>query len=235
MGSVEKWKPQPLERLTPQQVKFIANTEIIPKPLRGRVDAIIATIAKGRALGLDDIHALSAIHFIEGKPTLSAEAMNMLARRAGHSIAAKVTETSATVKGVRADTGDSMEVTYTLEDAKRAGILGKDNWKKHPQAMLMARATAQLCRWLFPDVLAGASYTPEELEDASGVSPPAVPELVAADAAFDEALGAADVAASFADREAQAGRPGAAPEDVEVVSDEDASYFQARLAEVQDA
>lgn len=180
--AVEKYQPRAIERLGVNQVQAIANTDLIPKNLRGNVPAIMATILKGRALGLDDMHALTAIHFIEGKPTLSAETMVMLARRAGHSITGEYGEGKVTARGSRGDTGDEMTVTWTLEMAQRASLMGKDNWKKYPEAMLWARAASQLCRMLFADVLAGIGYTPEELErspeekvaDAIGeVKPPA--------------------------------------------------------------
>lgn len=164
MAAVEKWQPQPLERMTVEQIRYIASSDIVPSHLRGKPQQIIAAIIKGRALGLDDMHALEAMHFINGKACMTTQTMSLLARRAGHSISGEVTETSATVKGKRADTGDTMSVTFTMEDAKRADLAGKDVWKKYPQSMLMARATSQLCRWLFPDVLAGAAYTPEGLE-----------------------------------------------------------------------
>jgi hypothetical protein len=156
------------DRLTKEQVAGIANTEIVPKHLRGKQGAIIATILKGRALGLDDIHSLTAIHFIEGKAALSAETMVALVRRRGHSITwnAKPGE-SCTVYGTRTDTGDKGEVTWTMGMATDAGLKGKDNWKRYPDAMLFARAVSQLCRQLFADVLVGASYTPDEAEEVA--------------------------------------------------------------------
>jgi hypothetical protein len=38
-------------------------------------------------------------------------------------------------------------------------------WSKYPRAMLSARATAELCRLHFADVIGGLSYTPEEIAD----------------------------------------------------------------------
>jgi hypothetical protein len=56
-----------------------------------------------------------------------------------------------------------------MEDAKLAGLAGKNNWKTYPRAMLMARCTGELCRILFPDIIAGLSYTPEEIASIEGV------------------------------------------------------------------
>jgi len=159
---------QILERLTPEQVRYIANTEIIPKALRGRPEAIMATILKGRSLGLDDINSLSAIHFIEGKAGLSAETMVHLVRKRGHSIVweAKPGE-SCTVVGTRRDNGDTGSVTWTMGMAQDAGLAGRGPWKQYPDAMLWVRAASQLCRMLFADVLMGTSYSPEELEEVA--------------------------------------------------------------------
>lgn len=56
---------------------------------------------------------------------------------------------------------------FTIEDARRAGLLSKDTYKKYPAQMLAARAGAIAARKAFPDLLAGC-YTSEELE---GVAP----------------------------------------------------------------
>lgn len=72
-------------------------------------------------------------------------------------------------EGVRNDTGSSATVRWTMEDAKMAGLAGKNNWKTYPRAMLMARCTSELCRILFPDIIAGLSYTPEEIASIEGV------------------------------------------------------------------
>jgi hypothetical protein len=89
--------------------------------------------------------------------------MVMLVRKQGHSITGEVTAGSATVMGMRKDNHDAMTVTWTLEMAERAGLLGKQNWRKYPESMLWARAASQLCRMLFADCFAGGTYTPEEI------------------------------------------------------------------------
>ena len=120
---------------------------------------------KGRELGIPPMQALSHIHIVEGKPTVSSELMVALVQRAGHKL--RIIETSSekcVVEGVRKDDPEyPQRLTWTMEDAKKAGVTNKGNWKNYPAAMLRARAISALCRFAFADVLMGASYTPEEL------------------------------------------------------------------------
>jgi hypothetical protein len=177
-------RQQPVS-LTNEQLKFIASTEFVPPGLRGNLPAIMACVATGRELGIGDMAALKSIHVIDGKPTFSAELMVQLVRRHGHSITGEVSAESATVHGIRADNGDTMSVTWTLGMAANAGLAGKQNWKKYPEAMLWARAVSQLCRMLFADCFSGATYTPEELEGSVG-EPQAGPDLPPVSRAADE-------------------------------------------------
>jgi hypothetical protein len=147
-----------------EQVRMIQQTAFVPVSYRGKPHEIYACVLTGRSLGLDPMTALRQIYIVDGKASLSAELMVALARRAGHSITGESSSQKATVIGKRGDNDDTLTVTYTLEDAKRAGIAGKQNWQKHPADMCWARAVSQLCRRLFPDVLAGVSYTPDEAE-----------------------------------------------------------------------
>jgi len=146
------------------QARAVVDTEFVPRGLRGNLPAVYACVLAGRELGLGPMESLRKLHMIDGRPSMSAEGMVGLARRAGHSIDGDIGPDSATVKGTRADTGDTMTVTWTLEMAKAAGLVGKDNWKRYPQAMLWARAASQLCRMLFPDVVTSVGHTPDELE-----------------------------------------------------------------------
>lgn len=150
------------------QAKTLAKSGMVPKEYRGKPDEIIAAALYGREVGFGVTTSLTYIQVINGKAGLSAEAMVALVRRAGHSISGKATASVAHVVGKRADTGDEMEITWTADMAKRAG-LNTDTWRKYPEAMLWARAVSQLCRSLFSDVIMGLSYTPEELDDFTPV------------------------------------------------------------------
>lgn len=149
--------------LTDRQLQMIANTPFVPQAFRGKVPEILACVATGRALGLADMTSLRGINVINGKATFSAELMDAVVRAHGHSITGTVTDTAATVRGKRADNGDAMEATFTIEMAERAGLLSSPAWKKHPDDMLWARAVSKLCRRLFADCFAGATYVPEEV------------------------------------------------------------------------
>jgi len=60
--------------------------------------------------------------------------------------------------------GGSLEVTWTLVQAKSIGIANKDNWKNYPRAMLRARVISEGIRAVFPGCVVGV-YTPEEVQD----------------------------------------------------------------------
>jgi hypothetical protein len=165
MSAIERYDGPTQWDILQSQAAALAKSAFVPTNYRNKPDDILAAGLYGHEVGLGITSSLSYINVINGKPTLSAEGMVALARSKGHAINGKVTATAATVTGKRADTGDEMTVEWTIEMAKRAKLDGKDTWKQYPESMLWARAVSQLCRMLFPDVLLGLSYTPEEMAD----------------------------------------------------------------------
>jgi hypothetical protein len=140
----------------------IHDTPFVPDGLRGSAPAVAAAILAGRELGIGPMTALQHIHVIKGKPAQSAALMRALIQGAGHQWQdGDVTDTRAVVRGRRKGESEWAEVTFTADQAKRAGIdLGK-----YPQDKLYARATSRLARRKFADVIAGMPYSAEELED----------------------------------------------------------------------
>ena len=144
----------------------LAATDFVPKGLRGKPEAVLAAVLTGHELGLGPMQALAKIHVIEGRPALAAELMRAIVLRAGHELyIAESTNTKATIAGQRLGDSREVRITWPMDDAKRAKLDGTDVWRKYPRAMLLARATGELVRGTFPDVLAGITYTPEELSD----------------------------------------------------------------------
>lgn len=159
----------------------ISKTEFVPRSFQGRPEAVLAAILYGDELGLGPMQALRNIHVIEGKVGASPELMRGMVARAGHRIEfVEYTDTKVTLRGTRIEGGVKqapLEVTWTIADAERAGLLkivsgkvvaksskgGALPWEAYTRAMLLARASSELCRANFADVIGGLSYTPEEI------------------------------------------------------------------------
>lgn len=134
----------------------VAATEFAPKSLRGRPAAVAAAILTGAELGLGPMKSLASIDVVDGSPTLSAELMRGLVLAAGHRLRlVELTTTRCVLTGQRVGDDEPTTVSWTMDDAKRAGLAGKKNWQGHPREMLLARATTLLCRTLFADVIGG--------------------------------------------------------------------------------
>lgn len=150
----------------------IARTEFVPVALRGKPEAVLACIMTGHELGIGAMQSLAKIHVIDGRPGMAAELMRAVIMQHGHEFwIEENTNTRVTVGGCRSGSTRETQITWTLDDAKRAGLAGRGNWSKYPRAMLLARATAELARAMFADVLAGISYTVEELSDGEVLDP----------------------------------------------------------------
>ena len=149
----------------------IANTEFVPKGLRGSAAATAAAILYGREVGLPPMTALTQTHVIEGKPAISAEGMRGLILAAGHGL--QVLESNGArcvMRGRRRGEDEwSVPVEWSLDMARNAGLAGKQVWKSYPRQMLQARCTAELARLIFPDVIHGFRAL-EEFDESDGAT-----------------------------------------------------------------
>lgn len=64
--------------------------------------------------------------------------------------------------------GGSLRIQWTFDQAKKANLTGKDNWKNYPRAMLRARVIAEGVRAVYPAAIGGMMVT-EEVQDAPPV------------------------------------------------------------------
>ncbi len=176
LPSAEEWQTMI------QMAEALVASGLLPKHIT-RWQAALAVMQRGRELGVPPMYALSNIVHIEGKPTANSELMLALIYR-DHGDGAVVfthsDETRCEISYKRRNWTSRQVYAFTLEDAKRADLLGKTSWQKYPAAMLRARCISAVARMAFPDSI-GGMYTPEELGaevevDAEGrlvvVSPP---------------------------------------------------------------
>lgn len=131
----------------------------------------VALMLIAQAEGLHPAIAARDYHVIQGRPALKTDAMMARFQQAGGKVEWKV-YTDDEVTGVFSHpAGGSLTVTWTLDQAKRIGLAGKDNWKNYPRAMLRARCISEGIRSVYPGCVVGV-YTPEEVQDFSEPAQP---------------------------------------------------------------
>lgn len=148
----------------------IALQAVTSKMYRGIGDqaGVLMIMLSARELGIPPMAALNGgIAIISGKVEVAARTMSAMIRRGGHSIREVTsTDTECTLTGTRRDNGDTITVTYTIQDAQKAGLVRSGGgWTKFPSDMLFARALSRLARRLFSDVI-GMAYIEGEIKDA---------------------------------------------------------------------
>lgn len=161
----------------------LAVTSFVPQSLRGKPGDIAAAILAGSELGLKPMATLKSIDIIQGTPALRAHAMRAVIQRQGHEIElVESTDEHCRMRGRRKNSVTWQEVLWDIPRAQRLGLLTKDQWKKQPKAMLVARATGELCRLIASDALHGMAYVSEELEGTvhGEIAPVRAPLSVAA-------------------------------------------------------
>lgn len=145
-------------------------------------------IAAGQELGLAPIQSMTGIHVIKNRVTLSANLMAALLKKAGYRW--KMVQFDDMVCSLVMIDPHGTEVgpsSFSMADAKKAGIANGENWQKYPRNMLFARAISNAARWYAPEVITGC-YTPEEMgsgivDDAgyTEIIPTQAPECVEAE------------------------------------------------------
>lgn len=68
--------------------------------------------------------------------------------------------------------GGSLRLDWTIEQAKNAGLVGKDNWKGYARAMLRARLIAEGVRAVYPAAIGGFQVPEEAMGPQLGPSGP---------------------------------------------------------------
>ena len=133
-------------------------------------DGATAAILKGAEVGLTPVTALGAFDLIQGTPCPKAITLRALVQSQGHTVwIESSTDRECVARARRSGEAEVHESRWTIARAEKLGLLTKQQWQKQPQAMLVARATSEVCRLVAADVILGIGYSAEEMLDAEPV------------------------------------------------------------------
>lgn len=128
-------------------------------------------ILTGAELGFSPIQSMIGVHFFNGKPSIGANLIASLIKDSGkyeYKITEHTDQTCSVLFYQRIN--DELKslgaaVTYTYADATKAGLTGKDNWKKYPKDMLFAACIRQGARRYCADILRGVTAEADTAND----------------------------------------------------------------------
>lgn len=155
-----------------EQAAMLIKTGFLPPALR-TPEQVLAVALTGKELGIGMMEAIRGINIITGKPSVSPQLMLALARRTGELEKFALhapsrpgippDETGAECHIQRRGSVDHVTV-FGPDEAKKLGLIGKDNYTKQPGTMYGWRAIAANLRVTFPDAITGL-YSPDELDN----------------------------------------------------------------------
>jgi hypothetical protein len=131
-------------------------------------DMAFAILLAGHELGFGPMASARGITLVSGKVSLGADATVAACARhrdvCVYFSCSESTDDRATYVTQRAGAPAPVTLSYTIAQARRAGLTGSGTWRAHPEAMLRARCAAALARSVYPDLVAGV-YDPDEAEE----------------------------------------------------------------------
>lgn len=155
-----------------QYAKLLADSSLLPAEYQKQPANVLLAIGLGQQVGLTPQESLISINVIKGKPTMSAQLIEALVRRAGHQLYithSKQGEPPSATCTIyrREDVNHEHPFTETRDQkwAEQMGLAGRDNYKKQPLTMLTWRAITACAREACAEALHGLDYTPDEMHD----------------------------------------------------------------------
>ena len=143
-------------------------------------------ILAGRELGFGPWAAVTGIRIVGGRPAISA---NLMAAALNNSPRygcrlTRLDDLGCTLifRKLQADRWeDQGESSFTADDARTAGLLEDEYYRRYPRNMYFARAISNGVRWYAADLFAGNTlYTPDEIgSDGNLIEDPPMSLLVA--------------------------------------------------------
>lgn len=155
-----------------KKAQALASSSFVPKAYWNRPYDILVAVQMGFEVGLKTMQAIKGIAVINGIPSMYGDAFIAVVRDSP--LCEYIIETfddnlkMATCTAKRTTQEEPHTMTFSLSDAKQAGLTDKNVWQSYPPRMLQMRARGFCLRDLFPDVLKGMALG-EEMEDLQKV------------------------------------------------------------------
>ncbi|RJQ09404.1 MAG: hypothetical protein C4558_06290, partial [Dehalococcoidia bacterium] len=156
--------------------KIMAGSDLVPKDFREKPGNVLVAVQMGAEVGLAPMQAIQNIAIINGRPAVWGDACLALVKASGLLVMIDESDdgSAATCVVQRRGEPNTVSRSFSMEDAKTAGLLSKDGpWRTYPRRMRQMRARAWALRDVFPDVLRGLAVR-EEVEDID-VTPAVAP------------------------------------------------------------
>ncbi len=158
--------------------EMAAKSSFVPTQFRGKPEDLMLAVQMGSELGLSPMQAIQNITVVNGRPSVFGDAMLAIAMSHPHfeDIVEKI-EGNTAICQIKRRGRSPIERRFSMEDATRAGLVGKDGpWKTYPLRMLQMRARGFALRDCFPDILRGLILAEEAgdyvtIEQKSAMAP----------------------------------------------------------------
>ncbi|WP_036230226.1 recombinase RecT [Marinobacterium jannaschii] len=152
-----------------QMAEMLSHSQMVPKSYQNKPQDTLVAMMMGAELGLNPIQSLQNIAVVNGRPSIYGDALLALVMNhpafGGHEESFDQNTMTATCTVWRKGDQGKHSVSYSMEDAKQAGLWEKQGpWKQYPKRMLMWRARGYALRDKFADALGGL-ITVEEAQD----------------------------------------------------------------------
>ncbi len=129
------------------------------------VHQALVKIWAGREFSVGPVAAMRGIFIDHGHISLMANLMAAVIKKTGKYDYRVVKLDDTGCELVFSQNGQPIgNSIFTLEDAKKADLMGKDTYKKYPRNLFFARALSNGAKWYCPDAFGGQTpYVPEEM------------------------------------------------------------------------
>jgi hypothetical protein len=153
---------------TVEYARLMAATTMVPAADQGKPGNILAKMQIGAELDIPMMTAIRHLYVVDGRVSMEVPLMLALVERSGlleDKTIEELSDGGCRVSVHRKGRSKPRAITFGPEQAKKAGLTGKDNYKHWDWRMYYNRAMGFALQDEFADVLKGV-VSPEYMQDA---------------------------------------------------------------------